>query len=298
VLPDREVGVEGPTALVRELAGLCDGQHTRDEVLEAVGADRRQGAERLLDELLDAGAIGERTRAYRVFHERTTARAAHFDAPDLERLAGADRSPVPPAVPLGAAVRLAPDDSDSLGALLDRRRSTTADDDAQAPGFGDLSALLRAAYVRREAGHRPVASGGGWYPLLVHALIRRPVGPLGPGVWWLDPEAGELRAVTLKAPDVLTLFARLEPVWTVLGRQWPVCFVSADLDRAAQKSANRSYRNTLMEAGAAMQNVYLAAAERGIGVRAVAGWDDHAVAATLGLGEASWPLLALVLGGG
>jgi nitroreductase len=51
-----------------------------------------------------------------------------------------------------------------------------------------------------------------------------------------------------------------------------------------------------MEAGAAMQNAYLAAAELAVPIRAVGGFDDPAVHDALDLPSDVRPLLALVLG--
>jgi SagB-type dehydrogenase family enzyme len=76
----------------------------------------------------------------------------------------------------------------------------------------------------------------------------------------------------------------------------PLLFVSADLERPSRKYSNRGYRYALMEAGAAMQNAYLAAAELGLPIRAIGGFHDDRAHEYLDLPEQVRPLLALLLG--
>jgi nitroreductase len=52
----------------------------------------------------------------------------------------------------------------------------------------------------------------------------------------------------------------------------------------------------LIESGAAMQSVYLAATELGVPIRAIGGIDDARTPALLGLPESSVALLALIIG--
>jgi ribosomal protein S12 methylthiotransferase accessory factor len=72
--------------------------------------------------------------------------------------------------------------------------------------------------------------------------------------------------------------------------------VSADLRPSTLKYGNRSYRFASIEAGAAIQNVALAAAEQGIGWRALGGLESGSVAQCCGIGESDHVLIAGVLG--
>jgi SagB-type dehydrogenase family enzyme len=161
--------------------------------------------------------------------------------------------------------------------------------------FGELSSILHAVYGIAPR-TRPVPSAGGLYPLVVHALVREPVAPLEPGLWWYDPAAAELQLLGTETIDVGEVFLRLEMNDELLAPGRPLLFVSADLERPSRKYSNRGYRYALMEAGAAMQNAYLAAAELGLPIRAIGGFHDDRAHEYLDLPEQVRPLLALLLG--
>ncbi|MDQ4143529.1 MAG: nitroreductase family protein [Actinomycetota bacterium] len=74
-------------------------------------------------------------------------------------------------------------------------------------------------------------------------------------------------------------------------------FISCDFSSPLSKYGNRGYRFGLMEAGAAMQNVYLYAAERGLATRAIGGFNDPMITDLLGLnGGLARPLLLILIG--
>jgi SagB-type dehydrogenase family enzyme len=180
---------------------------------------------------------------------------------------------------------------------LAARRRSSEPGAARAVSFDELSALLRAAYGRGAPdARRSVPSGGALYPLVVHALLSAELGPLEPGLWWFDPEAGAVELVDRAVAEVESLVLREEIADGLLAGGQPVVFVSADVERGSAKYQNKAYPLALMEAGAAMQNAYLAATELDLPIRAVAGIDDRASRRALGLPDGAVPLLALLLG--
>ncbi len=177
-----------------------------------------------------------------------------------------------------------------------KRRSAGPEDDRPAT-FSDLSTLLSAAYRITPADSGTVPSAGALYPLVVHLLIREPLPPAGPGLWWHDPRALKLHRLDETAPGNQDLFVPEAAHPEILNRQVPVIFLSADLRRPSRKYGPRGYRYALIEVGAAMQSACLAAAEAGVPVRAIGGIEDDPVREYLQLPDGAVPILALLVGG-
>jgi SagB-type dehydrogenase family enzyme len=277
----REVRVDGDPALILQVLALCDGRRTVEEIAEVVGSD----VPPLLEELERVGVVFDSARAWRRFHQRVNSPAPG----PVGEVGPAYR---PEGLGVGRALAA------GGGALLRlaARRESSFPGERRALSFEELSVLLRAVYGRGASGtRRTVPSGGALYPLLVHALVRSELGPLEAGLWWLDAEAD---AVELVAREVAVepLILREEVADGLLAAGQPVVFVSADVERPGAKYQNKAYPLALMEAGAAMQSAYLAAAELGVPIRAIAGVDDRATRRALALPDGAVPLLALLLG--
>ncbi|WP_161634161.1 SagB/ThcOx family dehydrogenase [Nocardiopsis potens] len=176
-----------------------------------------------------------------------------------------------------------------LGALLERRRSTR--DFAPRPlSLALLSLVLRAAQGRTGDGRRTCPSAHALYPLAVTA-VAGDVDGLPAGVYRYGAER-----------DALTLVSegdhrRRVSDTTLADRDWlpraPVLLlISGDLEAAGRHFADqppqgrRGERYVWLEAGHAGQNVYLQAAEAGLGAVLVAGFDDERL---LGLAPAVVP---------
>jgi SagB-type dehydrogenase family enzyme len=177
------------------------------------------------------------------------------------------------------------------------RRSAVPGDGRHAVTFEELSLVLRAMYGSVSPdGRRSVGSGGALYPLAVHALLPAAVSPLEAGLWWYDPASEGVQQVSEGPPPPSELVLRERISDGLLEAGQPVVFVSADVGRSSARYSNRAYTLALMEAGAAMQNAYLAGAEVGLPVRAIAGLDDNAARTALELPDGVVPLLAVLLG--
>lgn len=290
----REIRVDGDADLAEAVLGRCDGHRTRDEILAGLPEADRADAAALLGELVAAGAVLDCREAWRILHEQSSAGSAFVATPGRDDLARLARERVVPEHRPGPAVAVAPRDT-ALAALIARRRSSELRPEPRPVAFGELSALLAAAYGPARAGHAPVASAGGLYPLLLHVAIQAPVGPLEPGIWWHDHEAGALRAVTAGPVDARDLLVPQELTDALAARGGPLVVISAAIVRQGRKYGNRAYRFALIEAGSAWQNLALAATELGVPVRPVGGVADDAAAAALRLGDAQ-PLLAVLVG--
>lgn len=247
----------------------------------------------LLAILLQHEVVVDCTQAYRLLHRQSSSNSGLFRTLDAQQLDVLMRERFVPESPRERREPLRP----VTGPLLElaARRSSAFPGLEREVSYPELSAVLSAAYGTPPRS-RPVPSAGGLYPLVVHALVREPVDPLEPGLWWYDPAGAELDLLRAGPIDVRPLFIPESTTGDLMSRGRPLLFVSADLERPARKYSNCGYRYALMEVGAAMQNAYLVAAELDLPIRAVGGFHDDRVHEHLDLPERIRPLLVLLLG--
>jgi SagB-type dehydrogenase family enzyme len=293
VTPDREVRVEGDPRLVGEILSRCDGLRTAEEIAEGFGGGVADDVLELIETLAQQEVVVDCTQAYRLFHRHSAVRSGLFRDIEEADLQALMRESFEPRGLLERREALQP----NAGPLLDltTRRSSAWPGERRAISYPELSTVLTAMY-RLGKGERPVPSAGSLYPLAIHIVIREPVPPLDAGLWWYDPRAEALRLLRDAVIELEGLMIPQPTTDPLVAAGQPVVLVSADLQRAASKYSNRGYRYALMEVGAAMQNAYLAAAELGLPIRAVGGFDDDAAHELLDLPVDVAPLLALLLG--
>ncbi len=175
-------------------------------------------------------------------------------------------------------IDLASEPTPPLGRLVAQRRSQrrfTPD----SISLHDLSLLLSFAYGvtgRQSTPHgdmylHAVPSGGARYPLEVYAVVRA-VSGLAPGVYHYRPEPHYLEFLRggdfSQDVDAATRrqgFAQDAATTLIISAMW---------HRNMDKYGERGYRGVLMEAGAVIQNLYLAAESLSLGAVAVEGVDE------------------------
>jgi SagB-type dehydrogenase family enzyme len=286
----RVVTVEGEPARLRDVLGACDGRTTVDELAEAHGPDTRE----LLEGLLGTGALVDSEEAWRRFHRWSDNPPSLLRATTDADAAELWEETFRPREPLGGAVALEPCDT-AVGRIARRRASGRAAD--QRPlTWPQLGALLTTMYGPADSRWLTVASGGALYPLAVHVLIRRALGPLEPGIWWYDPWRGGLHLQRAGRPELEPLMLSHDVTDPLLARGEPLIALSADLRRPSRRYGARGYRLALMEAGAVMQNAYLVGAELDVPVRACAGYIDTAAGSLLELPDGVVCLLLMFAG--
>jgi SagB-type dehydrogenase family enzyme len=282
---DIEVG--GDPVRLRAVLERCDGRHPVSTLAAELGPSVRD----LLSALLEGGALVDAEHAWRVLHRQGSVGTALGRGITAEQLMVVQRQAFVPSGPTGTRVALPPA-TGQVGALGRARRSMLPADPPRSPTFAELATLLVAAYGT------PVAADGtrsGAVPS-VHVLLRRPLGPVGPGLRWFDAQAAALVELRPGSHDARPLFVPEPTCDALVDREQPVVFLSADLARQSRKYGARAYRYGLMEAGAAMQSACLAATELDVPVRPIGGIDDGAVHAFLDLPETGVALLALLVG--
>lgn len=153
-----------------------------------------------------------------------------------------------------------------------------------------LFALCRVSYSCRLS---PVASAGGLFPLSIY-FINRYSSELPAGIYQYDPKKEILLLLTTDLiPEALRYALNDEDM---IFDAPCIFFVCGDIGRHIKKYANRGYRYTLLEAGHAIQNMTLAAAELGLGGIEYGGFCDEAVKRLLQLPEEVFPLACYAAG--
>lgn len=290
----REVRVAGDPDLAEHVVSRCDGRRTASEIAATCAPQDRDDARELLAALRAGGVVVDCTEAWRILEEQASVASPFFPEPGEDELAALTAGRWRPR-DAGPALPLEPAPT-ALAALAGRRASTGSGAAPHDVSYGELCALLAAAYAAPAADARaPVASGGALYPLVVHVLVRRDAGPLTPGVWWYDRDAAALRCVREGPPATSALLLSHELSDAILAREQPVLLFSADIARGSRKYGGRAHRYALIEVGAALQNATLAATELGVPLRAIGGFDEVRADLLLGLGGAQ-PLLTVLLG--
>ena len=172
--------------------------------------------------------------------------------------------------------------------LIAARRSLRGFADRAMP-LSELATLLRVAYgvidFRRDNGGiarfaRSVPSAGALYPLELYTATRR-VDGVPDGLYHYG-----VRAEVLEPVRDGDAFAAIEPM--LLGQTYiatanVLLIVVAVFERTQDKYGPRGYRYVLLEAGHAVQNVALLAAERGLAALPVGGFEDARLNEYVGL---------------
>src|SRR5262249_61851918 len=163
-----------------------------------------------------------------------------------------------------------------LTGLLHKRRSVRTFS-GEPLDHEDLLAVLFAAYgvtsARTDELHKTVASGGALFPLRFHLVVLDRGGRLAPGVYSAHFGRGGkvgLKRVSREWRAIYRAYADPE----LLRYAHAVLVVSGDFPACAAKYANRALLYVPLEAGHAVQNALLAAAERGLGAVQIGGFLD------------------------
>ena len=167
---------------------------------------------------------------------------------------------------------------------------------ARAPlTLGEVSQVLWAAQgvTDGKEGLRAAPSAGALYPL-EFVLVVGEVEGLEPGTYRYRPLEHDL--VRTSGEDL-----RAELAAAAWGQNWLrkaplVLAVSAVYERTTKKYGERGKRYVHMDAGCAMENVYLQATALGLGTVTVGAFDDRKVANLLSLPTGERPLALMPMG--
>lgn len=188
----------------------------------------------------------------------------------------------------------------SISNVLSRRRSQREYSN-DAITLDSLKRIIWSVQGKtNSSGGRPVPSAHGLHPLRLYVTVARVHG-FKNGFYSVDPETSEFTMVhdrDIRAD--LQKAAVDDQTW--IGKSAVVLSVCADFVAPCRNFADqqplgrRGSRYVYIEAGAAAQNVQLQAASESIGSVVVAGFNDEATAAVLGLTVPEDPVLHVCLG--
>ena len=200
------------------------------------------------------------------------------------------------------AVGLPPPGESALTALLSERRScrsfaprtmpleSVAALAAAAQGVVEVAAIGNGQTVVRRA----APSAGGLYPLELHAVLRR-IDGLADGIYAYDPlghALEELRTGDLDADLAAALYA-----WPFVAGANVLLALVARFAQTQKKYGPRGYRYILLEAGHAVENVCLRAAELGLATLCIGGFVDTDVNGLLSLSPTEAGVVYMVAAG-
>lgn len=174
-----------------------------------------------------------------------------------------------PAHAVAAPLSQQPGHLIGLGTRPDSGLLSTALERSSASGFGggafsksNLNALLFAAYGQGESGRRVVASAGGLYPLTLYVVLLRGIEDIQAGSYKVHFSDGGVQLEALPSADAAQVPRALANPAIMCGAAgW--LLISGDIRAGALKYGNRAFSHALIEAGAVVQNIALAATERG-----------------------------------
>ena len=282
-------------APLEPLLPLLDGQHTRQQLLDALGPAPHE-ALICLHELQQAGALVEGDLAgppslTRLYHEQSkldhAAQALEpgpVTAPprprrfaDAEQVALPDPHALPPLEPALEAVLLArrtcrsfedrPLPLEQLSRLLQLSYGVTG----QVPGPDGAAITVRAA-----------PSAGPRYPAEVY-LWARQVERLAPGLYHYHPPDHLLERLAPGLELTDQALAELHCGQPQAQQAAVTLILTGVLSRSMERYGPRGYRYVLLDLGHLAQNTYLAGAAMGLGVMASCGFVDDQANRLLGL---------------
>lgn len=184
-----------------------------------------------------------------------------------------------------------------LCSLLKRRKSSR-EFSGEPISVGELAAMLGAAYGRIEGGSgrysRTTPSPGWAYRLEIYAVSLNVHG-LSRGIYQYEPTLHALNRLgeTPSPEDLQKAYVGID----VLAPRVSLFLATVlRLEELERKYGARAYRLGLLEAGHVSQNLYLAAAELGLGVVALGGYDDETWSELLALGSQRMTVLTHAVG--
>lgn len=175
---------------------------------------------------------------------------------------------------------IAPETSMPFAALL-RSRCSTRRYGAGPLLLAEVGQLVWAAQgISRAGARRTAPSAGALYPLEIYVACTE-VRDLSPGLYHYHPaEHGLRRQVACDLRQELGAVALHQGA---VGRAPVTLVIAADYARTAAKYGARARRYVHMEVGHAGQNVYLQAADLGLGTVVIGAFDDERLQRLLGL---------------
>jgi len=292
-LNNKEVVLEAPRALVKQLVLLCDGKRSLNQILLHLKTN------------WDEASVRELVVALRYYRVLIDGSRAGEEAWELVR------SPIgyPPFLSNKEKANLVEKakqrhykrevdcvhraQTSPHGDLLKRRRSIRSF--SGEVSLQSIINMLWSAYGEIGEGRRVVPSAGALYPLMIHVVFLRGVGDLSRGIYSVCfglPESVGLHFVSEDVDRFQRSF--LDPMMFV--GACGVIVISGSFRVAAEKYGSRSMLFVPLEAGHAAQNINISAVEQSVATVEVGGFKESLLAESINLPNSYCPLITTVFG--
>jgi SagB-type dehydrogenase family enzyme len=293
--------------LAFELLKMCDGTKNITEMIEKLsGKISRESAIEFLESLQKHGFLCDSREAYLLLHQFGCNPSPYYrtptDADILEMLCH----------PLEESIRgikekiQLPVINTGLTRLLSVRLSCREYDKNYQFSTETIADLLWCMYgitnkkeMQKDVfiNSHTVPSGGALYPLEIYIAITRNNSVLSSGIYRYRSKDHSL---ILCSEDISKAMESIvgEDVQESISDAGILLIVSGHFPRSSQKYSNRGYLYTLYEAGAVMQNCYLATSRLNLGCCAIGGFKENILSDAIRIVDypKTMPLLIIVVG--
>lgn len=293
--------------LAFELLKMCDGTRNVTEIAEELsGKISKESAVEFLESLQEHGFVCDSREAYLLLHQFGCNPSPYYrtptDADILEMLCH----------PLEESIRdvkekiQLPAVNTELTKLLSVRLSCREYDKNYQFSIETIADLLWCMYgITNEKemekdvliNSHTVPSGGALYPLEIYIAITKNSSGLSSGIYRYRSEDHSLILCSENVCKVMESIVG-EDVQESISEAGILLIISGHFPRSSQKYSNRGYLYTLYEAGAVMQNCYLAVSQLNLGCCAIGGFEEHILSDAIGIVDypKTMPLLTIVIG--
>lgn len=290
---DKKVFVEAPCKLMQQLALLCDGKRSIDQIAQTLKNDWDETSVRnLINGLRRQGVLISGCQvsdeAWRLV-ESPIGFPPFLSEEDKTRLVKRARQKQREGI-CDNAYQI----TQTLhGELLERRRSIRSFS-GEVP-FQSIINMLWGGYGEIDNGRRTVPSAGALYPLKLHIVLLQKTEKFVPAVYRIHFGAPRSVGLDLVSTDT-DRFARsfMDPM--MLEGAHGVVVISGSFRATAEKYGSRSILFVVLEAGHAAQNINIAAVEQDIATVEIGGFRETLLAEAIHLPKQYRPLITTIFG--
>ena len=300
---NKEIEVEAPGRLVKQLIRLCDGFHFLEAILNKLKKEWDEDSLRGLIEKLRTYGIMTDSRSLHAAIWKDVENPSHLSSllssDDIALLVKRGRGRFKRES--GPNARYASDTP--LSNLINIRRSVRSFSE-ETIKFQSIINLLWSAYgevfgssnnPKRDNGRRSIPSAGALYPLHINVAILKDTEEISTGVYTVHMGSPGAVELTLLSRDI-NRFIRTFANPLILKDAQGVVVISGSFDITGKKYGNRSMLYVPLEAGHAAQNILLMAAESDIATLEIGGFMDQFLTRTLKLPKHYHPMITIAFG--
>jgi thiazole/oxazole-forming peptide maturase SagD family component len=301
---DRDIVVQVPGKLMRQLVNVCNGKQSMQDIVQLLKNEwnvpsvhslvwvlRKSGV--LVDSHYISDAVWALTKNSNQFQPFFSINIAHRLVEEAKR-----RHRVPENKN-SYCISLTP-----FQKLLNQRHSTRSFSgcpvetqkiiDILWSAYGEICVYENGTIVKENM-RRTVPSAGALYPLTVYIILFQDNNNLSAGIYRVCMGSAEQVKLDLVSKDVnKVLRSFMDPL--LFGGAHGVVVIAGSFRITSQKYGNRSMLYVPLEAGYVAQNLHLAALDVGLGTLEIGGFYDELLAESIQLPQHYYPLTTIAFG--